>query len=59
LSKLTDAEVWAIVYAKERGSYPKYKEVFIHFLKGVTLQEYVKQAGRDNFTQWLHEKSAQ
>jgi hypothetical protein len=57
LPTLSEAEVWAIVNAKERGSYPKYKAVFIHFLKDVTIQEYVTHAGNDDFIAWLQQKT--
>ena len=51
---LSESEIWQVVDATKRGSYPKYKAVFIHFLKGTTLSEYMKQAGEPDFTKWLH-----
>jgi len=53
---LTEADIWSIVDAKDRGSYRKYKVVFSHFLKGLTLPEYVKQASEPNFTAWLRSR---
>jgi hypothetical protein len=56
MPELTESEIWAIVDSKDRGSYPKYKAVFIHFLKGLTLQDYVKHASEENFSKWLRAK---
>jgi len=55
--QLTAPEIWAIVDAKDRGSYPKYKAVFIHFLQGLTLQNYVRQASEENFSTWLRARA--
>jgi hypothetical protein len=51
--KLTEADIWSIVDAKERGSYKKYNVVFRHFLRGMSLPEYVEKAGEQHFTEWL------
>lgn len=52
---LSDADIWSIVDAKERGSYKKYNVVFSHFLKakGLSLSGYVKQAEDPGFRVWL------
>lgn len=56
---LPDTQVWEIVAATDRGSYRKYNAVFTQLLKqkGVTLPEFVKQAGQPDFTAWLKQPS--
>ena len=58
MPKLTEPEIWAIVDSKDRGSYPKYKAVFIHFLKDLPLRDYVKHASEENFNKWLRAREA-
>ena len=53
--KLSDAEIWSIVYKKDRGSYKSYNVVFRYFLKGKTLTNYLQKAGEPGFTEWLKE----
>jgi len=52
--ELSKEQIWEIVNAKERGSYRKYKAVFIHFLpKASSLADFVKKAGDPHFVDWL------
>ncbi len=50
---LTEAQIWSIADAKERGDYRKYNVVFRHFLRGLSLPDYVQKAGDPNFLEWL------
>ena len=54
---LSDAEIWSIVQAKDRGSYKKYNVVFRHFLSGMSLSEYVKKAAEPGFTESLKSRN--
>jgi hypothetical protein len=52
--ELSKDQIWEIVNAKERGSYRKYKAVFVHFLpKATSLADFVKRAGDPHFVDWL------
>lgn len=52
---MSEKEVSAVIESKERGSYRKYNAAFTYFLnkKGVTVLEFIKQAGNPDFTDWL------
>lgn len=56
IPQLNEAEIWAIVDAKERGSDRKYKFVFEHFLKDDPLPDYMKQAGDPIFAALLRKR---
>ena len=49
----SEAEIWAVVNAEERGSYRKYGAVFRHFLGKTTLPEFVRRARSAGFVEWL------
>ncbi len=51
--KMSEAEIWNVVNAKERGSYLKYRTVFDYFLKKHSLHDLLKHAGDSDFTDWL------
>ncbi len=51
---LPDDELWRIVANPNRGSYKKYGAAIRQFLKKTTIEEMVRRAGKDGFTEWLH-----
>ncbi len=50
---LSETEIWEVAEAKQRGSYLKYRTVFLHLLQKHTLHELIEHAGSPDFVGWL------
>jgi len=58
-ASLKTPKIWEVVEDPQRGSYKHYSAVIRHFLKKVSLQDMIEQAGKPEFNAWRRREGPQ